>query len=61
MTEESEHYMERSKVHKSLATSLDPEPYTRDNILQGLGTQSSHHDLLCRSTTRRELLLAPRP
>jgi hypothetical protein len=30
MTEESEHYMNRPKVHKSPATSLDPEPDTRD-------------------------------
>jgi hypothetical protein len=30
MTEESEHYMDRPKVHKSLATSLDPEPDTQD-------------------------------
>jgi hypothetical protein len=26
MTEESEHFMGRPKVHKSPATSLDPEP-----------------------------------
>jgi hypothetical protein len=37
MTEESEHYMDRPKVHKSPATSLDPEPDTQDNKLQGLG------------------------
>jgi hypothetical protein len=30
MTEESEHYTDRSKVHKSPATSLDPEPDTQD-------------------------------
>jgi hypothetical protein len=30
MTEESEHYMDRSKVHKSPATSLVPEPDTQD-------------------------------
>jgi hypothetical protein len=30
MTEESEHYTDRLKVHKSPATSLDPEPYTKD-------------------------------
>jgi hypothetical protein len=30
MTEESEHYMDRLKVHKSPATSLDPEPDTKD-------------------------------
>jgi hypothetical protein len=30
MTEESEHYMDRSKVHKSPATSLDPELDTQD-------------------------------
>jgi hypothetical protein len=30
MTEESEHYMDRLKVHKSPATSLDPEPDTQD-------------------------------
>jgi hypothetical protein len=30
MTEESEHYMDRSKIHKSPATSLDPEPDTQD-------------------------------
>jgi hypothetical protein len=30
MTEESEHYMDRPKVHKSPTTSLDPEPDTRD-------------------------------
>jgi hypothetical protein len=30
MTEESGHYMDRSKVHKSPATSLDPEPDTQD-------------------------------
>jgi hypothetical protein len=30
MIEESEHYMDRSKVHKSPATSLDPEPDTQD-------------------------------
>jgi hypothetical protein len=30
MTKESEHYMDRSKVHKSPATSLDPEPDTQD-------------------------------
>jgi hypothetical protein len=30
MTEESEHYMDRRKVHKSSATSLDPEPDTQD-------------------------------
>jgi hypothetical protein len=29
MTEESEHYMDRPKVHKSPATSLDPEPDTQ--------------------------------
>jgi hypothetical protein len=30
MIEESEHYMDRPKVHKSPATSLDPEPDTKD-------------------------------
>jgi hypothetical protein len=30
MIEESEHYMNRLKVHKSSATSLDPEPNTED-------------------------------
>jgi hypothetical protein len=30
MTEESEHYMDRPKGHKSSATSLDPEPDTQD-------------------------------
>jgi hypothetical protein len=30
MTEESEHYMDRLKEHKSPATSLDPEPDTQD-------------------------------
>jgi hypothetical protein len=30
MTEESEHYTDHSKVHKSPTTSLDPEPNTRD-------------------------------
>jgi hypothetical protein len=30
MIEESEHYMDRLKVHKSSATSLDPEPDTED-------------------------------
>jgi hypothetical protein len=30
MTEESKHYMDRLKVHKSPATSLDPEPDTQD-------------------------------
>jgi hypothetical protein len=30
MTEESEHYMDRPKVHKSPATSFDPEPDTQD-------------------------------
>jgi hypothetical protein len=30
MTEESEHYMDRPKVHKLHATSLDPEPDTQD-------------------------------
>jgi hypothetical protein len=30
MIEESEHYMDRPKVHKSPATSLDPEPDTQD-------------------------------
>jgi hypothetical protein len=30
MTEESKHYMDHSKVHKSPATSLDPEPDTQD-------------------------------
>jgi hypothetical protein len=29
-TEESEHYMDCSKVHKSPVTSLDPEPNTQD-------------------------------
>jgi hypothetical protein len=30
MTEESEHYMDRPKVHKSPVTSLDPELDTHD-------------------------------
>jgi hypothetical protein len=30
MTEESEHYMDRSKVHKSPTTSLLPEPVTKE-------------------------------
>jgi hypothetical protein len=30
MREESEHYMDRPKVHKSPATLLDPEPDTQD-------------------------------
>jgi hypothetical protein len=30
MTEESEHYTGRPKVHKSPATSLDSEPDTKD-------------------------------
>jgi hypothetical protein len=30
MTEESEHYMDHPKVHKSPATLLDPEPNTQD-------------------------------
>jgi hypothetical protein len=30
MTEESEHYMGRLKVHKSSVTSLDPELDTKD-------------------------------
>jgi hypothetical protein len=30
MTEESEHYMGRPKVHKSPATLLDPERDTKD-------------------------------
>jgi hypothetical protein len=30
MTEESEHYMDHPKVHKSLVTSLDPEPDTQN-------------------------------
>jgi hypothetical protein len=30
MIEESGHYMDHLKVHKSPATSLDPEPDTRD-------------------------------
>jgi hypothetical protein len=30
MTEESEHYMDPPKVHKSPTTSLDPEPDTQD-------------------------------
>jgi hypothetical protein len=30
MKEESEHYMDRPKVHKSPATSLDPEPDTQE-------------------------------
>jgi hypothetical protein len=34
MIEESEHYMDRPKVHKSLATSLDLEPDTpRANLV----------------------------
>jgi hypothetical protein len=31
MTEESKQYMDRTKVQKSPATSLDPEPDIRDN------------------------------
>jgi hypothetical protein len=30
MIEESEHYRDHPKVHKSPATSLDPEPNTQD-------------------------------
>jgi hypothetical protein len=30
MTEESDHYMDRPKVHKSPATSLDPERDAQD-------------------------------
>jgi hypothetical protein len=37
MIEESEHYMDRSKVHKSPATSLDPEPDTQDKHTTRLG------------------------
>jgi hypothetical protein len=37
MTEESEHYMDRLKVHKSPATSLDPEPDTQDKYTTSPG------------------------
>jgi hypothetical protein len=37
MIEESEHYMDHSKVHKSPVTSLDPEPNTRDKHTTRLG------------------------
>jgi hypothetical protein len=37
MIEESEHYKDRSKVHKSPATSLDPETDTQDKHTTRLG------------------------
>jgi hypothetical protein len=37
MTEESEHYTGHLKVHKSLATSLNPERDTKDKHATRLG------------------------
>jgi hypothetical protein len=37
MTEESEHYMDHLKVHKSPLTSLDLEPDTQDKHTTRLG------------------------
>jgi hypothetical protein len=37
MTKERKHYMGRPKVHKSPATSLDPEPDTQDKHITSLG------------------------
>jgi hypothetical protein len=56
MTEESEHYMDRPKVHKSLETSLGPEPDTRDKTYyKAWATQSNHCDLPYRSRAHHEI------
>jgi hypothetical protein len=54
MTEESEHYMDHLKVHKSPATSSDPEPDIETNY-KAWATQSNYHDLLYQSKARREI------
>jgi hypothetical protein len=56
MTEESEHYTGPPKVHKSPATSLDPEPGTkRSTYYKTWFAQSNLCDLLCQSSARREI------
>jgi hypothetical protein len=62
MIEESEHYMDRSKVHKSSVTSLDPEPNTRDKHTTRPGPLGA---IIATYFTEVEhvarFLLAPRP
>jgi hypothetical protein len=62
MTEDSEHYMDCPKVHKSSATSLDPEPDTQDKHTTRprpprsiIATYFTETELIAR------LLLAPEP
>jgi hypothetical protein len=62
MTEESEHYMDRSKVHKSPATSIDPEPDTQDKHTTRPGPPravTTTYFVEAKHVAR--LLLAPRP
>jgi hypothetical protein len=62
MTEESEHYMDCPKVHKLSATSLDPEPDTKDKHTTRSGLP---REILVTYFTEAEhvarFLLAPRP
>jgi hypothetical protein len=62
MTEESEHYTGATKVHKSPATLLDPEPVTKYKHIWRPGLLRAIHEVfpaIAEHNTR--ILLAPGP
>jgi hypothetical protein len=62
MTEESEHYMDHPKVHKSLATSLDLEPHTQDKLITRPGPPKAvTTTYFAKAKHIAGLLLAPGP
>jgi hypothetical protein len=62
MTEESEHYMDRSKVNKSPATSSDPEPNTQDKYTTRPGPPKAvTTTYFAEAEHVARLLLAPKP
>jgi hypothetical protein len=62
MTEESEHYMDCSKVHKSPATSLDPEADTQDkHTIRPKPPRTVTTTYFVEAEHVARLLLAPRP
>jgi hypothetical protein len=62
MTEESEHYMDRPRVHKSPATSLDLEPNVQDKHTTRSGPpRAVTMTYFAKAEHVARLLLAPGP
>jgi hypothetical protein len=61
MTEEREHYMDHLNVHKSPATSLDPEPDTQDKHTSPGPPRANLAIYFTEVEYVARFLLAPRP